>query len=160
MVNSIFTIFSCIFGSTNLSPIKMKNAFFYSLKSWFTTLLIAPLISFIIQRHNGECKYCDYREYYWSFIGELMIFFLLLPLILVSVILIKKKNHTRFSDKFLIIIVGIFLTAVNLFLLDFLAYLYKGLVINLYSFELLLTYSFLMGLALWFYKLKPETHDL
>jgi len=139
----------------------MKNAFIYSLKAWLTTLLIAPLILFAIQKHNGGCKYCDYREYYWTFIGELMGYFLLLLSLFVAVILIAK-NHTLGSAKPLIIITGIALTVLNVLLIEFLTYLYKGLIIELYSLEVLLTYPLIMGLGLWFYVLKPVTkiHDL
>ena len=137
----------------------MKQALIYSLKAWLTTLLIAPLILFLIQRYNGGCKYCDSREYYWTFIGEIMGYFLLLPLISLAVILIKKKTATIISHKFLIVIIGVILTIFNVLILLLLTYLYKGLKIELYTFELLVTYSLIMGLCLWFYDLKSTSNN-
>jgi len=138
----------------------MKNAFVYSFKAWLTTLLIAPLIGFAIKKYYGACKHCDYSEYYWAFIGELMVYLFLLPLILLSVVLISKKNSTKRSDKFRIILSGVALTVCYASIVEvFLIYLSHALVSKLYAFEIIIAYASTMGLALWFYNLKPVNEN-
>jgi len=140
----------------------MKNAFIYSLKAWLTTLLITPLIGFAIQKYNGRCIHCDYIEYYWAVIGEMMGYLLLLPIILITVNRIRKRNKTKKSDKSLIIIWGVSLTILYTSLIETSVYLYQGSRIELYPFEIIIAYSAIMAFALWFYNLKSTSniHDL
>ena len=137
----------------------MKNAFIYSLKAWFTTLLIAPLIGFAIQKYKGGCHYCDYIEYFWTLVGEVLGFFLLLPVIMFLVFFIIQKKHTTKSERVLIISTGTLLTLFYATIIEIIIYLYKGITMESYAWILIATYGLLMAICLRFYKL-PKSNIL
>jgi hypothetical protein len=134
------------------------TAFKYSLKIWFTTIILGPSLIFAIKAYNKDCNYCDLKEYYWATIGTIMAFSLLLPLMLLAVIVVRKRFKRVEYIKLPIVLTLLVLTIAYILTGEkVIGHFNKDFIFDKYTMLFNIIFPCVVGGCAWFYNLNSTT---
>jgi hypothetical protein len=130
----------------------MKQALIYSLKVWFTMVVLSPVIPVLFLEHHSRWSPTQYlTEYYWSGVGEVLVFLPVLILLIILTVWVNKKPIRMIRKK---VIIQLSSTV----LLWLMAYVVVRVMAPAsFSWRVAITYSIwggVLAVGIWVYKLK------